>query len=89
MHNQGDVMKTAYKIMWDIGHASGVFPETYATEAEADRAAGVIDADNRVEGVWDEDCGCEVISVEIPEEDDEAVDEMAELRKAALSRGQP
>jgi hypothetical protein len=81
--------RTVYKIMWDIGHDSGVFPQVYATEDEAEAAAEAIYRDNIAEDVWEpEECGCEVIEVEIPD-DEEGHDEMAELHKAALSRGRP
>jgi len=82
--------RTVYRVNWDNGaEACGTFPETYETEDEAQRAADAIEADNRAEGIWDEDGCCEVIEVEVPLVDDETCDEMGELHKAALNRGQP
>jgi hypothetical protein len=63
--------RVVYRINWDNGaHACGTFPETYETEAEAQCAADVIEADNRAEGVWDEDGCCEVIAEELNSERD-------------------
>lgn len=82
-------MKTVYRVTWDNGaNACGTFPDTFATEAEAQAHADYIERENTAEGVWDGDAYCEVISEEIFDgEDDE--DEMAILRKAALSNGRP
>lgn len=84
-------MRTIYLINWDNGgDACGTFPWEYATEAEADEAAESIRAENVAQGIWDEDGCCEVISREVPDEEDmEDEDEYAILQKAALSNGQP
>jgi hypothetical protein len=75
--------RVVYRVNWDNGaHACGTFPETYETQAEAQRAADVIEADNRAEGVWDEDGFCEVIEVELETErdPDDARDEAMDRR---------
>jgi hypothetical protein len=83
--------RTVYRVNWDNGaSACGTFPETYETEDEAQRAATNIEAEMLAQDIWDETGCCEVISVEVPlDPEDEDVDQMAELHKAALNRGQP
>lgn len=83
--------RTVYQIDWDNGaEGCGTFPWTFETEEEARTAADRIEAENRAQGVWDEDGFCEVSEVQVPvDPDEEEVDQMAELRKAALNRGQP
>lgn len=59
--------RTVYRINWDNGaDACGTFPWTYESEDEATLAASNIEAENRAEGIWDEDGCCEVIEVQEP-----------------------
>ena len=82
--------RTVYRVNWDNGaSACGTFPETYETEDEAQRAAANIEAEMLAEGIWADEGCCEVIPVELPIEPEGEADEMGELRKAALNRGQP
>jgi hypothetical protein len=69
--------RTIYRITWDIEDACGTFPGDYATETEAQAAADNITAENLAEGVWDEDCGCEVIEVEIPDDEEADAEEQS------------
>lgn len=81
--------RTVYLIYWDNGaDACGTFPWEYATEAEAQRDADAITAENIAEGIWDEDEGCcEVISVERPyTPTDEEVDAAYEQSMDHLNR---
>jgi hypothetical protein len=64
-------MATRYVINWDNGgEGCGTFTHLgeFDTEEEAQAVADDIEAENRAQGVWDEDGFCEVI--EIDTEDD-------------------
>lgn len=61
-------MATIYKIYWDNGDsACGTFEQEYATEEAAQQDADDITAENIAQGVWDEDGGCEVIEIDVPD----------------------
>lgn len=97
--------RTVWCINWDNGNdACGTFPWEFETEEEAQAAAEdwVLEAcaDWGIDPESDEAPTAEAIAVEVPVDPDaevnrglpsdpEACDEMGELRKAALNRGQP
>ena len=73
-------MKTIWLINWDNGgDACGTFPWEYKTEADAQRDADSIEAENLAQDIWWEGGGCEVISVERDDSDpDDDLDEEAQ-----------
>jgi hypothetical protein len=84
----------SFRVVWDNGaHACGTFPQVFETEAEADEYGRewAYECNVRDFGTDDPVDGYSYDVVEVPDNDgdEEAADEMGELRKAALSRGQP
>ena len=86
--------RTEYGVLWDNGHASGTLYQWFDNEEAAEDSGKdwhleMVAADDDLEAA-EEAYSWEVISREIPDEDDEPEeDEMALLQKAGLSRGQP
>jgi hypothetical protein len=84
----------SYRVVWDNGAgACGTFPYVFDTEDGANTfGRGWADESNvRDFGTGDPVDGYSFDVVEVPDNDgdEEPADEMGELRKAALSRGQP
>jgi hypothetical protein len=83
----------SFRVAWDNGaSACGTFPQVFETEDEADTFGRewAYECNVRDFGTDDPVDGYSYDVVEVPAEGDEDMcDEDAELRKAALSRGQP
>ena len=65
-------MKTVYVINWDNGaEACGTFTHLgqFDTEEAAQAVADDIEAENRAQGVWDDDGFCEVVEIEVSDDD--------------------